>query len=355
MNGRLLRRLVTAGIVVAIVAGAAAWLLMPREAHDVVTASGTIEVVQSDLSPKVEGRLVRLRMQDGAAVRRGQVLAVLERVDPALGLEQARASLASAEQQVTLTEARLGQAGENLGITSASTALGVDQARAQLVSAESAYRLASENLARDRSLVATGDEPRQALDDARNGYAASAAQLQGARDALALAQSDRRNVTVRELDLRASRVARLQALATLAQARAAVGLAQNQVDETDLIAPYDGYVISHNFEAGSLIEPGAAVLTVGDLDHPYVYVYVSETDLPRIHAGERADVTVDGIPNRTFAGTVTEIGTAAEFTPENVQTREQRIEYLVFRVKIQFTDRTGTLKPGLPVDADIHV
>jgi hypothetical protein len=51
---------------------------------------------------------------------------------------------------------------------------------------------------------------------------------------------------------------------------------------------------------------------------------------------------------------VTEISNTAEFTPENVQTKQERIEYLVFRVKLQFTDTTGSLKPGLPVDAVIH-
>jgi HlyD family secretion protein len=60
------------------------------------------------------------------------------------------------------------------------------------------------------------------------------------------------------------------------------------------------------------------------------------------------------LPGRTFTGTVTEISNTAEFTPENVQTKQQRIEYLVFRVKIQFADTSGALKPGLPADAVIR-
>ena len=96
-------------------------------------------------------------------------------------------------------------------------------------------------------------------------------------------------------------------------------------------------------------------MTVGDLAHPYVYVYVSETDLPHVRLGTRADLSIDGMPGRTFAGTVTEISNTAEFTPENVQTKQERIEYLVFRVKIQFTDTTGSLKPGLPADAVIAI
>lgn len=355
MKLRLPRWAFAALALLVIVGTVVAWLATRGGPANVVQASGTIEVIQSDLSPKVQGRLASLRVNDGDAVRRGEVVAVLERVDPNLNLQTAEAGVASAEQQVVVDESRLGQAGENLGIESSSTSLAIDQAHAQLLAAQAASHFAAVDLSREGSLVATGDEPRQALDDARNAYAASLAQLKGARDALALAQTNTQNVAVRQLDVRASRLQRLQAIAALAQARAALGLARDQVRETTLIAPYDGYVVSHNFEVGSLIAPGTAVMTIGDLDHPYVYVYVSETDLPRIKTGMSADVSIDGMPGRTFRGTVTEINTAAEFTPENVQTKEERIEYLVFRVKIQFTDRTGTLKPGLPVDAVIQV
>ena len=340
---------------ITICGAAAGWYLAHRPPANEVLASGTIEVIQSDLSPKVQGRLVDLRVNDGDAVKKGEVLAVLEQVVPALGLEQERADVASAEQQVYVAQSRLGQAGENLGIASSSTELAIDQAQAQVASAQSAYRLASTNLWRASSLVGTGDEPQQTLDDARDAYSAASSQLKAARDALALAQTNRRNVAVNELEVRASRLQRLQAVAALAQARAAVGLAKNNLRETRLVAPYDGYVISHNFEDGSLIQPGAAVLTVGDLEHPYVYLYVSETDLPRIKTGMKADVSIDGMPGRTFVGTVTEIATAAEFTPENVQTQQERIEYLVFRIRVQFVDKTGMLKPGLPVDGVIHV
>jgi HlyD family secretion protein len=227
-------------------------------------------------------------------------------------------------------------------------------------------------------LVETGDEPQQSLDDASAAYKSSAADLQAARDAVAAAQANQNTVAVRQLDVAASQAQQHQSVAVfenaqaerqlviqrraqlaaaqaaLGQARAALGLAQDQVRETRLRAPFDGFVISHNFEVGDLVQPGAAVMTIGDLVHPYVYAYIGEAQLPHVKTGMRADVTIDGMPGRTFAGTVTEIGNTAEFTPEDVQTKEERVEYLVFRVKIQFTDTTGSLKPGLPVDAVIR-
>jgi HlyD family secretion protein len=93
----------------------------------------------------------------------------------------------------------------------------------------------------------------------------------------------------------------LAAQGQLAQARAAFGLAQDQVRETQLAAPFDSYVVSHNFEVGDLVQSGSAVMTVGDLDHPYVYVYVSETDLPHIKTGMQAEVTIDGMPDGRFS------------------------------------------------------
>jgi len=369
-----------------------------------IEVSGTIEATESDVSPKVEGRLVELRVRDGDPVRKGQPVAILERVDPGLNLDQARANVAAAAAQVavaqsaydleretygttlaqagegvSIAQSRLGQAGQSLDITANTAALEVDRARADLAAARSAYEKARTDLTRARSLVATGDEPQQTLDDASAQYDAAASQLQTAEDALATAQANLKSVSIRRLDVAASQQSQRQSVealhnaraqarvieerqaqllaarAALAQARAALGLAADQVRETRLLAPFDGIVISHNFEVGDLVAPGAAVMTVGDLEHPYVYVYVSESDLPKIKTGMRANVRIDGMPGRSFAGTVTEIADTAEFTPEDVQTKEERIQYLVFRVKIQLFDPTGTLKPGLPADAAIRL
>ena len=378
-------------------------LLVGHRAPNGIAASGTIEATQSDIASKVEGRLTQLRVHDGEAVHKGEVLAVLESLDPTLKLEQARAALRAAQAQVaaaraayrlqdanyaaTLDQAgegvaiarsNVGTANETYGIERRVTALALDQAEAQLLSARATYARTKLDYERDRNLVATGDIAKQVLDDARNAYASATAQLQAQNDAVALARANLRNVQIRRFGVLASRSQQGQAQASfqsakaerelvrqraaqltdakaqVAQAQAQVGLALDQLHETDLIAPFDGVVLSHNFEVGDLIEPGAAVLTVGDLLHPYLYVYVSETDLPHVKTGMAADATVDGMPGKIFHGKVTEIATDAEFTPENVQTKAERIDYLVFRVKIQFTDTTGTLKPGLPADAVIR-
>lgn len=379
-------------------------LLFRPHASDAIQASGTIEATQSDVAAKAQGRLVTLNVRDGVAVRKGQIVATLEQTTPALSMDQARANVDAAAAQVasarsafelqrdtyamqvaqagagvSIAQANLGQAAQTLGIETSAAALRVDQAQSQVDAAQSAYRRARTELTRARNLVRTGDEPQRALDDAAAQYAATAAQVRAAHDDLALAQANRRSVQIREFGVQASGSAHRQSIAAydvataqsqlvtqrhaqllaaqaqLDQARAALALARDQVRETRLVAPFDGYIISHNFEVGDLVSPGSAVMTIADLRRPYLYVYIDETDLPRIKAGMHADVTIDGVRGRTYAGTVTEIANSAEFTPENVQTKEQRIEYLVFRIKIQFSDTTGTLKPGLPADAVLRV
>ena len=398
------RRITIAAAALILLAAVAVTIVMRLHPVTGIAASGTIEATQSDVAPKVLGRLARLRVQDGDAVKKGQVLAVLEQVQPGFSLQQARAAVAAAQAQIRAARAaydlqlktyqadlaqaqsgvriagsRVGQAGENLGIQIPASALAIDQARAQLVAAQANYEHATVNISRAKSLVETGDAPKQSLDDATNAFKSASAQLQAAKDALALAQANERNVEVRRLDVASSRSQERQSVAVLqsaeaerelvaqrhaqliaaqdqlAQAKAALGIAQDQVQETKLVAPFDGFVISHNFEVGDLVQPAAAVLTIGDLVHPYVYVYVSETDMPHVKLGTKADVELDGLPKRTFTGTVTEISNTAEFTPENVQTKEERVQYLVFRIKIQFTDTTGSLKPGLPADAVIRI
>lgn len=91
-----------------------------------------------------------------------------------------------------------------------------------------------------------------------------------------------------------------------------------------------------------------------DLSSVYLMIYVTEEELPRIKLGQKVDVTVDGLPNKTFEGMVTNISPEAEFTPKNIQTKDDRVK-LVFGVKVEIPNPTGDLKKGLPADATVHM
>ena len=111
-------------------------------------------------------------------------------------------------------------------------------------------------------------------------------------------------------------------------------------------------MLRKNLEVGETANPGVAILTLMDPTDMWLRAYVSETDLGRVRLGQPATISVDAFPGRSFAGTISEIASEAEFTPKNVQTKKERVN-LVFRVKIAVRDAGGVLKPGMPADAQL--
>ena len=140
-----------------------------------------------------------------------------------------------------------------------------------------------------------------------------------------------------------------QARARLEQARAALGLAEIQLENTRLLCPLSGVVLSHNIEAGEYVSPGTPVVTVADTAHVWVRAYLAQPDLGRIRHGQKLAVRTDAFPGREFSGVVGFISSEAEFTPKTVQTPKERVK-LVFRIKVNLENPKDELKPGMPAD-----
>jgi multidrug resistance efflux pump len=147
-----------------------------------------------------------------------------------------------------------------------------------------------------------------------------------------------------------------QAESRLTQAQAAVDQAQTQVDLMDVqrdklkvSAPINGVVLSRSIEPGEVVSVGSAAMTLGQLDQPYITVYIPEDRYGEIMLGQQAEVTVDSFPNQVFRARVQRIADQAEYTPRNVQTDEGQ-RTTVFAVELAVDDPTGSLKPGMPAD-----
>jgi HlyD family secretion protein len=136
--------------------------------------------------------------------------------------------------------------------------------------------------------------------------------------------------------------------------RASLKTAEVRLKDSVMFAPLTGVVLRKNVEVGETVGAGAILLTIGDLDTPWVKVYVKEDKLGAVKLGQKADVMVDSFPNKRYEGIVTYISSDAEFTPKNVQTREERVK-LVFGVKISVQNQNNELKPGMPADVVIHI
>lgn len=141
------------------------------------------------------------------------------------------------------------------------------------------------------------------------------------------------------------------AKARLAQARAAVKLAQLQLSYTVVIAPNAGIVTAVNANPGQNAAPSKTLVTLLDPTDLFVRIYVPETQIGNVKVGQKATVTTDS-STTTFAATVSFVAAEAEFTPNTVQTKDQRAK-LVYEVRVRVTDDSNTLKAGMPVDVTV--
>ena len=138
--------------------------------------------------------------------------------------------------------------------------------------------------------------------------------------------------------------------ANLSQAQSRLDTLATQREKFSLAVPTDGVVVSRPIHLGEVALPGITLLTIADLNTVKLTVYVPESQYGRLQLGQQVSVTVDTFPDQTFSGTVDFISDEAEFTPKNVQTKEERVN-LVYAVKITLPNPDGKLKPGMPADA----
>jgi HlyD family secretion protein len=138
------------------------------------------------------------------------------------------------------------------------------------------------------------------------------------------------------------------AQAQLDQASAGLELAKLQQSYCTVTAPVDGVLLTKALDAGETASPGKTLATIGRLDELTVTVYVAESDIGGVKIGQKATLRTDSSTS-TFPCTVTSIASEAEFTPAQVETKDQRVK-LVYAVKLSVPDRSGVLKPGMPAD-----
>jgi HlyD family secretion protein len=137
-------------------------------------------------------------------------------------------------------------------------------------------------------------------------------------------------------------------------AQAQVETLNVQLQKTHIVSPIAGVVLERNVEAGEVVYPGIVLMTIGDLQRPWVRVYIGEPDIGRVRIRQEATVVTDAYPRRDFPGTLRYIADEAEFTPKNVQTRQERVK-LVYEARVYLSNKEGILKPGMPADVSLRL
>jgi len=380
----------------------------PLDEEGRLTASGAIRADEVHVASELGGRIVDLRVELGAEVSMGDELVLLDATPLLTKLAEAEAAVAAAQADVAVVKA--GPRAEEIAAAQAALAL----AEAQRDGALAAWENAQEALENPQELDAQIAEARTQLDLAAQGAELAEAELarekllrdqrpegsierqiydrqvQAAEEALAAAQADEKTA---QTMLNWLWIIRREPLTLIAQAHAAEGqchvaeegvavagaqlddllagptpeeiavaeatvrLAQAQADvlrvqriKFTLKSPVDGVVVEEALRVGEIAAPAATILTVTDLSHVTLSVYVPENRIGRVRLGQSVQVTVDSFPDRTFTGQVTRIGDEPEFTPRNVVTKEERLNTF-YAVEVRLPNPEGLLKPGMPADA----
>lgn len=312
-----------------LVIGAAAFFLLNREKDDtgILSSSGNIEVTEVDLAFKVPGRIEKLLTDEGRYLEEGEVAATLDRSELLRQMEAQRAVIdADGARLLELRRGARPQEKRSAAAMVASASADLDKAR--------------RDFERAGMLFGNGAISAQQRDAAKRSFEMAKAQHDHALQNESMVKEGPRLETIRAGE------------AQVRQAEARLGVYREQLADLELKTPVKGVVLRKNAEAGETVAAGTPVFTVGDLGHPWVKVYVKEDKLGLVKLGQKAEVTVDTYPGRKFAGVVTYISSEAEFTPKNVQTREERVK-LVFGVKVSVENPNQELKPGMPADVAI--
>jgi HlyD family secretion protein len=292
-----------------------------------LVASGHVEATAVRISTEAGGRLEDFPVREGDVVPAGQVLARIETTDAELSIAQARAERDQAEAELRLRLA--GARPEE-----------IDQARAEVERARAELEGAQKNLDRMQGLLDRGSGTTKSRDDARTRRDMAAAGLDARREGLARLRAGSRP---QEIDAARARVATVDAR---------IAQLQQKVDDATVASPLAGVVTEKLAQPGELLQPGSPLCVITDLANAWVTVYVPGPELARLRLGQPAQVATDD--GQTRSGKITFIASQAEFTPKNVQTRDERVK-LVYEVKIGLDNRDGLFKPGMPAEARLDL
>jgi HlyD family secretion protein len=387
-----MKRIILVLIVLAVAGVAAVYVFRGMGSNQTgrIVVSGNIELTEVNIAFKTAGRLIERTVDEGDGVKKAQVIARLDRDQlmaqrqrEVAGLESARTQLAQSETSLAWEKATLAADIEQRRADLASNEARLAElkngarpqekldARAAVEAAQSELDRAKKDWDRAQTLYKNDDISTAQFDQYRNRWESAQAAVKSAteREALVLAGPRAEVINAQQGQVERARAAvkiaeanslemkrREQDLGTrraeIARSTASVALIDSQLADTIASSPVDGVVLVKAADVGEVLAPGTTVVTVGDIDHPWLRGYVNETDLGRIKLGAKAKVTTDSYPGKVYQGRVTFISSEAEFTPKQIQTEQERVK-LVYRIKIEMDNPRRELKSNMPADAEI--
>jgi len=313
-----------------------------QDLTSVVTASGEIKPKNYiNIGANALGILTEILVKEGDHVRKGQLVARIENIQPEAQVASQKAQVSSAEADSNAAEAGLKTADEALRTQQAV----IDHAQSDLEHAKLDYERAKE-LFNDKLLA------KQDFDAKKATYDAAVASLQEQQTRLAQARSQREQ-TAAQLSAAQRRVA---------QAKAVLAQYSDMLHKFDSYAPLDGVVTNLPVREGETVVPGVTnlagsnIMTIADMSLITAEVKVDETDIVSVALGQKADISIDAIPNKTFKGHVTEIGNTAILRSTGLAASQSAVssqEAKDFKVVVAMDNPPEEIRPGLSCTAKI--
>jgi HlyD family secretion protein len=355
-----------------------------------ILVSGNLELTLVDISFKIAGRMTELDVREGDEVKNGQLIARLDAEQLQRQEARDRASVTGAESslQQLMTSIEFQRATIETDIASRRADINdaqarldlllagsrqqeIQQADAAVVDARAQVDLAKRDWDRAETLYKDEDISTSQHDQARTKFESASAilrqaeeragmvhqgprveEIAAARAQVAKAQAGLGTAEANRLDLQRKQDELVARRAEIDRTRAQAGISQSQVSDTMVVTPIDGIVLSKSAEAGEVLAAGTTIVSIGDLEHPWLRAYINETDLGRVKLGTKVNLSTDSYPGKTYSGQISFISSEAEFTPKQIQTKEERVK-LVYRIKIDVDNKSHELKNNMPVDAEI--
>lgn len=366
-----------------------------REKKDVVVnyieTSGTLEVIETDCSFKIAGKIVELPILEGDSITKGQFIGRLssQSIDQEIivqksSIDTIKAQFPKIDIQINQTDISVKKEIENAKIK-------VDEAYARYESIKSGSRdeeitkaehlvkqtehvllNAKKNYERAENLYEKGAISQQDRDNTKTSYLSAFEESKQAKANLSLLKAGAKsedieasfqvyNQAVANYELTLAKNFELKKLeedkkilnSQLKNAEDGLKLLEVKKSDHKLYSPVTGTVLRKVAEKGENVTAGGTVLTVGNLDEIYLRGYVAETDLAKVKLGQRCELKTDTYPDKIYNGKITYISDKAEFTPKNLTTKDDRVK-LVYRIKISADNSSRDLKPGMIADAFIY-
>ena len=294
-----------------------------------IEASGNIEATNVIVSSQVTGKILSLLKDEGERVSAGDTVLIIDHETLALQLQQALAAQEAAQAQLSLLKA--GAREED-----------IKQGEEAVTQAQIGFESAKKDADRMKSLFNSKSITKKQFEDAVSRLDITQAQLTSAKENL----KKLRNLA-RPEDIK-------QAQANVDRQVATVNILKKQIRDSYVQSPINGIIVKKFFEPGETVTMLSSLFKVSDLNIVNLIIYVSEEELGKVKLGQIADVSSDTYPDKKYEGKITYISPEAEFTPKNVQTKDERTK-LVFAVKIEVKNPKFELKPGMPADAVVKL